>query len=74
MEFCALQLRKILELILASSLIANKEEYEKHSKSFNKNWSIKKKLKEIKRINPNHFPIGMEIKKFSHLSRRSLSN
>ena len=58
-EFCALQLRKILELLLVSTLVANKKEYEKQSKSFDKNWSITKKLNEIKKINPDYFPIGM---------------
>ena len=58
-EFCALQLRKILELLLVSTLVANKEEYEKQRKSFDKNWSIRKKLYEIKDINPEFFPIGM---------------
>lgn len=60
-EFCALQLRKILELMLLSTLIANKKEYEKQSKDFNGNWQVKEKIKEIKKINPDFFPIAMLV-------------
>lgn len=60
-ECCALQLRKILELILVSTLVANKKEFEKQRKSFEHNWQIKNKIKEIKKINPNYFPLGMKI-------------
>ena len=58
-ELCALQLRKILELLLLATLVANKKEYEKQSKSLEKHWSVSKKLNEIKKINPDYFPIGM---------------
>ena len=61
MEFCSLQFRKIIELLLVSTLIANKEEYEKQSIEFEKNWNLDKKFKEINSINPDFFPMGISI-------------
>ena len=69
MEFCSLQLRKIIELLLVSTLIANKEEYEKQSIEFEKNWNLDKKLKEINKINPEFFPKGITILNAALLER-----
>ena len=52
MEFCALQLRKILELILLSTLVANKKEYDKQKKDFDENWVVQKKLRKLKILIP----------------------
>ena len=55
-ELGSVQLRKILELILISSLVANKKEYERLSIDIDRNWIYKRKLNEIKKLNPNYFP------------------
>ena len=55
-EFVYLQYRKILELIALSSLVANKEEYEKIEREFAKEWNAKKILKKLKTINPDFYP------------------
>lgn len=55
-EFVALQLRKILELIAFSSLIANKKIYSKARKEFATDWNAKKILKYLEKVNPNFYP------------------
>jgi hypothetical protein len=55
-EFVYLQYRKILELIALSSLVANKDEYEKVEREFAKEWNAKKILKKLKTINPDFYP------------------
>ena len=55
-ELVYLQLRKILELIALSSLVANKEEYAKIETEFATEWRAKKILKKIKDINPDYYP------------------
>ena len=60
-EFCSLQLRKILEILLFALLVANKKEYDRLGHDISKEWKVDKKLKEIKSINPQFFPVGIEI-------------
>jgi hypothetical protein len=55
-ELVYLQLRKILELIALSSLVANKEEYAKIEREFATEWRAKKILKKIKDINADYYP------------------
>ena len=55
-ESVCLQLRKILELIALASLAANKEEYEKHRKSFHADWNAKKILASLEKANPEFYP------------------
>jgi hypothetical protein len=56
-EFLCLQLRKILELIALSSLVANKEEYAKQREKFSKDWNANLIFKDLERINPNFYPV-----------------
>ena len=56
MEFCALQLRKMLELIALGNLVANKEEYKKHRENFEKDWNAKRIIEDIEKFNPNFYP------------------
>lgn len=58
-ENICLQIRKLLELIAMSSLIMNKEAFEKAEKSFKNMWNAKLILKDIKRIHPQFFPISI---------------
>lgn len=55
-EVCALQLRKILELIALSSLVANKTAYNTISKKLQKEWNAKKIIAELEKINPCFYP------------------
>ena len=55
-ELVCIQIRKILELIALSSIVANKEEYQKVKKAIERAWKTKEILKELNLINPNYYP------------------
>ncbi len=55
-EFCCLQIRKILELIALSSISANKEEYVRQHANFLKHYKAKEILKCVEKVNPNFYP------------------
>lgn len=58
-ETMCLQLRKILELIALSSLVANKKEFSKFNQEFHRMWNAKLILRDIERINPDFYPIPL---------------
>lgn len=55
-EVFALNIRKILELIAFSSLIAAKDQYALKHKKFHQHYKSKNILEEIEKINPKFFP------------------
>lgn len=55
-ESTCLQIRKILELIAFSSLIANIDIYSKQYDKFAENWNAKFMLRDISRVNPYFYP------------------
>jgi len=55
-ECAALQLRKILELIALSSLVAHKKEYAKQYPKFASNWHAGRILSDIEKINSDFYP------------------
>ena len=55
-EFCVLQIRKILELIALSALISDRDVYETHLKSIGSMWNARLILSDIERIHPNFYP------------------
>jgi hypothetical protein len=55
-ELICIQIRKILELIALSSMVANKEEYQKVKDNINSAWRTKDILKNLSTINPNYYP------------------
>ncbi len=55
-ESTCLQIRKILELIAFSSLIANIEAYSKQYAKFAEHWNAKLMLKDMSRVNPDFYP------------------
>ncbi len=55
-ESISLQIRKILELIALASLAANRSEYAKHRKEFQKDWNAKRILETLKKANPKFYP------------------
>lgn len=59
MEFVAIQLRKVLELICLLSLIANKKAYSKAQEKFAEHWNAKLILKDLERVNPNYYPVPL---------------
>ena len=56
-ESICLQVRKILELIALSSLVANKEVYSQARKNFHKDWRAQYILNDIERLNPEFYPV-----------------
>lgn len=65
LEFCCLQLRKILEIIILSSLITNKEIYEITYNDLKSIWNIKDVVEKVKTLNPQYYPIPVEHKNLS---------
>jgi hypothetical protein len=55
-EFVAIQLRKTLELIAFSSLIANRKVYSDAYTNYSKQWNPKYMLKDLEKVNPNFYP------------------
>lgn len=60
-EFCILQTRKILEIIALSSLVSDYNLYKNKLENIEKMWNAKWIIKDIKRINPNFFPIPVKF-------------
>ena len=60
-EFCALQIRKILELIALSSLISDLDVYRKKFNNIEKKWNARLILQDIERIHPDFYPIPVDI-------------
>jgi hypothetical protein len=55
-ESICLQIRKILELVAFSSLIANKEIYSAQHKKFAGHWNARLMLQDLSRVNPDFYP------------------
>jgi hypothetical protein len=53
----ALQLRKVLELIAYSSLIAHKDLYQSARNDIGKDWHAKRIIKKVSSINPDFYPV-----------------
>lgn len=79
-EFVALQLRKIFELIVFSSMISHKQPYAVINPTMNQHWRAKKILSKIEAINPKFYPkpvSGVQNKKWKvvkggYLTRKQL--
>ena len=55
-ESICLQLRMLLELIVFSSLVSNKDVWQSSQKDLQSSQDISKKVKELKRLHPNFYP------------------
>lgn len=55
-EFCVLQIRKILELIALSALISDMDVYETQLKKIGTMWNAKLIISDIERIHPDFYP------------------
>lgn len=60
-EFCVLQIRKILELIAFSSLIADMDVYDKQIGDLDKKWKAELILKDIERVHKNFYPKPIDV-------------
>lgn len=60
-EFCVLQIRKILELIAFSSLASDADIYEKQLQNLKKKWNARLILNDIERIHPQFYPHPINI-------------
>ncbi|HEX7408107.1 MAG TPA: hypothetical protein VF515_10740 [Candidatus Binatia bacterium] len=56
-EFACLQLRKVLELIAFATLAANRERYSQARADVDKEWSAKRILERLARMNPDFYPV-----------------
>ena len=60
-ELCCLQLRKCIELIVMSSLVANSETYLEMYNRLGRDWKAPFISKDLKRINSNFYPTPIRI-------------
>lgn len=60
-ELVSLNLRKILELIAFSSLVANKEIYSKVHKEYLHHWRTGKLIENIEKLNPDFYPKPLQL-------------
>lgn len=60
-EFMTLQIRKIIEHIAMSSLIANIDLYKEYSEKFSSNWNARYIFRDLERINPRFYPQPVEL-------------
>ena len=60
-ESICLQLRMLLELIVFSSLVSNKDAWQRSQKELQSSRDISRKLKELKRIHPNFYPRSVNL-------------
>ena len=60
-EFICLQIRKILELIIFGTMVANQEVYKKTYSDFKNHWNVKKIMRKIEIINKNYYPVAMSF-------------
>ncbi len=61
-ESICLQLRMLLELIVFSSLVSNKDVWQRSQKELQSSQDLSKKLRELKRLHPNFYPRPVDQK------------
>ena len=60
-ESICLQLRMLLELIVFSSLVSNKDVWQRSQKELQSSQNISRKLRELKRLHSNFYPIPVKL-------------
>ncbi len=60
-ESICLQLRMLLELIVFSSLVSNKDVWQRSQKELQSSQDISRKLRELKRLHPNFYPSPVDL-------------
>lgn len=61
-ESICLQLRMLVELIVFSSLVSNKDVWQKSKKELQSSQDIGKKLRELKRLHPKFYPKPVDLR------------
>ena len=61
-ESICLQLRMLLELIVFSSLVSNKDVWQRSQKELQSSQDTSKKLRELKRLHPNFYPTPVKLR------------
>lgn len=64
-EFACIQVRKILELIALSAVVANKEELTKVQNNLDRLWNAKEIMKIINVVNPKYYPEPIILQGFN---------
>lgn len=65
-ESMCLQLRKVLELLAYSTLVANEQAIEPILSDFSEYWRAKAIIKKVSSINPDFFPVSARISEQDH--------
>ena len=60
-ESICLQLRMLLELIVFSSLVSNKDVWQRSHKELQSSQDISRKVRELKRLHPNFYPSPVDL-------------
>lgn len=60
-ESVSLQLRMLLELVVFSSLVSNKDVWQRSKKELQSSQDMSKKLKELRRLHPNFYPTPVDL-------------
>ena len=60
-ESICLQLRMLLELIVFSSLVSNKDVWQRSQKELQSSQDISKKVRELRRLHPNFYPRPVDL-------------
>lgn len=58
-ENSMLQLRKIMELIALSSMVANEQRYKQAFEEIEKSWKVHPMLRTLERVNPGFYPVAL---------------
>ena len=64
-ESISVQLRKLLELIVFSSLVSNKDLWHRSQKELQSSQNINNKLRELKRLHPNFYPKPVDMRQIT---------
>jgi len=74
-EYKALHLRKIIEQILLSSLIANSEVYQQYYNRLEREWNARLICRDLERIHPKFFPVAaIDDHENQHISENPKDN
>lgn len=70
-EFVSVQLRKVLEFVAFSSMIANKRIYAAAHADFSRHWRAKRLLEDLEKLHPNFYPQPI---KFGHVTESGVKH
>ncbi|MDP2857626.1 MAG: hypothetical protein Q8P50_06550 [Bacillota bacterium] len=73
-ELVSLQLRKILELVAFSSLVANREVYAAEWQKYQQHWRVKDLLVNLAKVNPDYYPRPVRVTVDSETGAKSVEN